>query len=165
MSNIGYGSQGPEGGNRNQRSMQYAAECYKTENGKNVIEDLIGIQVVHQLEEGMGHLGMVKYRYYFSIVKYAFNKQRKHGGLVGQQPPYPNNQYNQPQEQSYFGNKSSYGQNPHPQEGMHFGRRMAQQINVTHDKSQYLQELNEQVRMKKEREDMEKQRRRAEEIK
>ncbi|ORY45587.1 hypothetical protein BCR33DRAFT_716250, partial [Rhizoclosmatium globosum] len=41
------------------------------------------------------------------------------------QPPYPNSQYNQPQEQSYFGNKSSYGQNPHPQEGMHFGRRMA----------------------------------------
>ncbi|KAI9342241.1 hypothetical protein BDR26DRAFT_894667 [Obelidium mucronatum] len=54
--------------------------------------------------------------------------QIQHGGLVGQQ-----HQQHQ-QETPYFGNNTNQQQQPyHPQEAMHFGRRMAQQINVTHD--------------------------------
>ncbi|KAJ3389742.1 hypothetical protein HDU84_008337 [Entophlyctis sp. JEL0112] len=50
-------------------------------------------------------------------------------------------------------------------DGYHFSRRMAAQMNVAHDKGQYLQELNEQVRLKKEREENERILRRAEELK
>ncbi|KAJ3111577.1 hypothetical protein HK100_002638, partial [Physocladia obscura] len=88
--------------------------------------------------------------------------QFEYGGMVGKKQQ-------QISEAPYFGkNETKVNKNysqAATEDVYHFSRRMAGQINFSHDKNQYLHELNEQVRLKKEREANEKANIRAEEIK